>query len=150
MNWTLHGVCWLTTTQQGCDPITTVILNVSSDTLDRAFDNLNASYWVLIRLNFSDCMTHCDILLKHWILEWLWNLNSILLCGVKVCFIPGTLALPFTKESITNVTSPYVTESSRYHISQETLPWTDISSFQRKAFQLKHWWKPRVCTFHIT
>ena len=28
-NWTLHGVCWLTTTQQGCDPITSVTMNVN-------------------------------------------------------------------------------------------------------------------------
>ena len=111
-NWTLHGVCWLTTIQQGCDPITSVTMNVN--VIHWTEPSIT---WILhigslaipickcfFRLDHSckktsDCMTQCDILLRHWICQWLrtktcWNF--ILLCGVKVDFILGTLALPFT------------------------------------------------------
>ena len=83
-NWTLHGVCWLTTIQQGCDPITSVTMNVN--VIHWTEPSIT---WILhigslaipickcfFRLDHSckktsGCMTQCDILLRHWICQWL-------------------------------------------------------------------------------
>ena len=169
-NWTLHGVCWLTTIQQGCDPITSVTMNVN--VIHWTEPSIT---WILhigslaipickcfFRLDHSckktsDCMTQCNIFLRHWICQWLrtktcLSLKFYLIMWCKSWSYSWYSGFAFyLEESITNATSPYVTDSSRYHISQEHLPWPEISSFQRKAFQLSITilWTTRVCTFYV-
>ena len=168
-NWTLHSVCWLTTTHQGCDPITSVTMNVNvihwtepSITWILHIGSLAipicTCFFVLMQedLRLHDTMWYITKTLK-WICQWLrtkacLNLKFYPIMWCKSWFYSWYFGFAFyLEESITNATSPYVTESSRYHISQEHLPWPEISSFRRKAFQLSITilWTTRVCTFYV-
>ena len=83
-NWTLHSVCWLTTTHQGCDPITSVTMNVNvihwTEPSITWILHIGSLAIPICKCFFcldhsckktSDCMTQCNIFLRHWICQWL-------------------------------------------------------------------------------